>query len=113
MNEALIRSYYSRLQLTAILTFVPLVTGLIVGYYTSLRDVGNILLWGSLIAFVFYLGALQDVVRVLGRRHVLWLVLTLIFLPLSFPVSYIIASGAVREFVKTKSSAVGAVPDPN
>ena len=113
MNEALIKSYYSRLQLTAILTFVPLVTGLVVGYYTDLRDVGNILIWGSLIAFVFYLGALQDVVRVLGRKHVLWLVLTLIFLPLSFPVSFIIASGAVRDFVKSKSSAVDAVPDPN
>jgi hypothetical protein len=106
MNEALIKSYFSRLKLTAILTTSLFVSGLIVGIYAGHEMVGNILLWGSMISFLFYLGVLQDVARNLGRKHVRWLVLTLIFLPLSFPVSYILISGAVREFVKSRPSIV-------
>ena len=106
MNEALVKSYFSRLKLTAILTATLSVTGLIVGIYVGQKMVGNILLWGSMIAFLFYLGALQDVARNLGRKHVRWLVLTLIFLPLSFPISYIMISGAVREFVKSRPPVV-------
>lgn len=100
MNEALIKKYFSRLKLTAILTIMLSVIGLLVGIYAGQKMVGNILLWGSMITFLFYLGALQDVARTLGRKHVLWIVLTLLFLPLSFPISYIIISGAVREFIK-------------
>lgn len=106
MNEALVRSYFSRLKLTAILTVVLFIVGLLVGIYAGQKMVGNIFLWGSMIAFLFYLGALQDVARTLGRRHVLWIVLTLIFLPLSFPISYIIISGAVRELVKSRPPVV-------
>jgi NAD/NADP transhydrogenase beta subunit len=92
------------LKITAVITTLLLVVGLIVGIYARQVMIGNIMLWGSAIAFLFYLGALQDLARNLGRKHVLWLLLTLVFLPLSFPISFMLISRAAQAFLRLRTA---------
>ena len=96
MSTLLINRSYKKFLWSAVLSIILISSGLIVTFGVKHQLSGNILIWGGMIALLFYLGSLQDLARHLGKNHVLLLVLTILFFPLSLFLSLFTMTKAVK-----------------